>query len=151
MAYGVIAGIISYLLLNLVPYFLMKYTNGKLTPPGYELAERWSVPPGGFAPLWMRNVARGNWRRFWEEDGEAMRAGIAAAADGAGGGKSMSDSSSAEKVHPVDAYIAPAVAQAGLTSATRGGASGGAAGAVDGHHSISVEDEDEKSGAPAAK
>ncbi|TDL20422.1 hypothetical protein BD410DRAFT_725833 [Rickenella mellea] len=68
IAYGVIAGIITYLLLNFVPYVIRKCTGDRIVPPGYETGEKWKVPPGGFAPLWMRNLARGE-TRIWLEDG----------------------------------------------------------------------------------
>lgn len=67
IAYGVIAGIISYALLNFIPFLIRKATNNRIMPPMYENGEKWRVPPGGFRPLWMRNVARGHWR-VWEDD-----------------------------------------------------------------------------------
>ncbi|KAH8109093.1 permease family-domain-containing protein [Phellopilus nigrolimitatus] len=72
IAYGVIAGIISYILLNGIPFLLRKLTGDRLVPHLYDLGEQWSVPPGGFAPLWMRNAARGHWK-IWEDDA-AMQA-----------------------------------------------------------------------------
>ncbi|KAI0294109.1 xanthine/uracil permease [Multifurca ochricompacta] len=58
IAYGVIAGISSYILLNTVPWLLMKATKGRIVPPNYGDAEPWIIPPGGIVPTWMR-VAHG--------------------------------------------------------------------------------------------
>ncbi|KAL5514038.1 hypothetical protein ACEPAG_2799 [Sanghuangporus baumii] len=131
MAYGVIAGIISYLLLNVPPFFIRKYTNGKITPPHYDVGERWSVPPGGFAPLWMRNVSRGNWRRFWEDDAGRPQLQI-------------SDSSSDPKAHTVDMYIAPAIDEGDTFHRNEGGTIIGNIPPQPLHRSISMEYENEK-------
>jgi AGZA family xanthine/uracil permease-like MFS transporter len=53
IAYGVIAGIFSYILLNGVPWVIRKATGDRLVPRNYETAERWAVPPGGLIPIWM--------------------------------------------------------------------------------------------------
>jgi AGZA family xanthine/uracil permease-like MFS transporter len=53
IAYGVIAGIVSYALLNSVPWVLRKVSNGKISPPTYDAAEPWAIPPGGITPPWM--------------------------------------------------------------------------------------------------
>ncbi|EJD38349.1 xanthine/uracil permease [Auricularia subglabra TFB-10046 SS5] len=66
IAYGLIAGIITYLLLNVIPWALRRATNGRISPPQYEASERWEIPPGGLVPDWMKRAAAGN-RRFWME------------------------------------------------------------------------------------
>lgn len=53
IAYGVIAGILSYMLLNGIPFILMKISGGKIVPPEYENAEPWVIPPGGIVPRWV--------------------------------------------------------------------------------------------------
>ena len=53
IAYGVLAGIGSYLIINVTAYALRKLTGGYLTPPTYDTSEKWKVPHGGFLPLWM--------------------------------------------------------------------------------------------------
>jgi AGZA family xanthine/uracil permease-like MFS transporter len=53
IAYGVIAGVLSYLLLNAIPYLLKKVSGGRIVPPEYDLAEEWVVPPGGIVPPWI--------------------------------------------------------------------------------------------------
>ncbi|KAI5122410.1 hypothetical protein M0805_002960 [Coniferiporia weirii] len=84
IAYGVIAGITSYLILNGFSYIIRKLSGDRIVPPLYELGEQWRVPPGGFAPLWMRNAARGHWR-VWEDerDMRTMHPQIRASAGGA--------------------------------------------------------------------
>ena len=56
IAYGVIAGIAMYIVIN-APAWVLRKTTG-LTPPTYDLAERWAVPPGGIVPGWVRVLAR---------------------------------------------------------------------------------------------
>jgi adenine/guanine/hypoxanthine permease len=53
IAYGVIAGIVSYIFLNGATWLLIRATHGRLTPPNYHNSERWAVPPGGMIPVWM--------------------------------------------------------------------------------------------------
>ncbi|KAI0699499.1 xanthine/uracil permease [Cerioporus squamosus] len=54
IAYGVIAGIISYVLLNGGAWVLRKATGGRLVPPNYDMAETWVIPPGGIVPGWVK-------------------------------------------------------------------------------------------------
>ena len=53
IAYGVIAGIVSYVLINGVAWILRRMSNGKLAPPNYHEAEPWVIPPGSIIPGWM--------------------------------------------------------------------------------------------------
>jgi AGZA family xanthine/uracil permease-like MFS transporter len=53
IAYGVIAGILSYLLLNGVPWIITRLTGGRIIPPNIEMSEEWVIPPGGMIPMWM--------------------------------------------------------------------------------------------------
>ena len=55
IAYGVIAGIAMYIVIN-APAWVLRKTTG-LTPPNYDLAERWVVPPGGIVPGWIKYLA----------------------------------------------------------------------------------------------
>ncbi|THH26333.1 hypothetical protein EUX98_g7854 [Antrodiella citrinella] len=57
IAYGVIAGILSYILLNGTAWALRKVSGGRITPPDYGDAEPWVIPPGSIVPTWMRVVA----------------------------------------------------------------------------------------------
>ncbi|KIP04430.1 hypothetical protein PHLGIDRAFT_129527 [Phlebiopsis gigantea 11061_1 CR5-6] len=56
IAYGVIAGIISFILINGVAWLLRKITNDRLVPPNFDAAEPWVIPPGSIVPTWMRWV-----------------------------------------------------------------------------------------------
>ena len=59
IAYGVIAGIFSYILLNGTAWGLRKVSGGRIVPPNYDLAEKWVVPPGGITPGWVKALRRG--------------------------------------------------------------------------------------------
>lgn len=56
IAYGVVAGIGSYILINSVPWILLKFSNGKISPPSLSAAEPWVVPPGGIIPPWIKKI-----------------------------------------------------------------------------------------------
>ncbi|KAJ6495581.1 permease family-domain-containing protein [Mycena vitilis] len=56
IAYGVIAGIISYLVLNGIPWAISRLTGGRVVPPNIEMSEEWVVPPGGILPYWLRKL-----------------------------------------------------------------------------------------------
>jgi xanthine/uracil/vitamin C permease (AzgA family) len=54
IAYGVIASVITYILLNVVPWFFYKISKGRIAPPGWETDRvEYKRPPGGVIPLWM--------------------------------------------------------------------------------------------------
>ncbi|KAK2462181.1 hypothetical protein APHAL10511_005813 [Amanita phalloides] len=53
IAYGVVAGILSYALLNGIPFLLMKATGGRIMPPDYKSAETRVIPPGSVLPGWI--------------------------------------------------------------------------------------------------
>ncbi|KAF5350872.1 hypothetical protein D9758_010504 [Tetrapyrgos nigripes] len=56
IAYGVIAGILSYLVINGIPWILMKISRGRLTPPSYDSSEEWVIPPGSIFPWWILKI-----------------------------------------------------------------------------------------------
>jgi len=56
IAYGVIAGIISYVLLNGIPWLLRKATGNHISPPNYDASEPWVIPPGGIVPYWIKKL-----------------------------------------------------------------------------------------------
>ncbi|KAF9483668.1 xanthine/uracil permease [Pholiota conissans] len=53
IAHGVIAGILSYMLLNGIPLILRKLSKGRIVPHEYELSEEWVIPPGSLIPPWI--------------------------------------------------------------------------------------------------
>ncbi|KAH8979490.1 permease family-domain-containing protein [Lactarius hatsudake] len=56
IAYGVIAGISTYILLNGLPWVLRKVSGDRIVPSYYGNAEPWVAPPGGIVPGWIKNV-----------------------------------------------------------------------------------------------
>ncbi|KIY44735.1 xanthine/uracil permease [Fistulina hepatica ATCC 64428] len=56
IAYGVIAGIFSYLIINGIPWILMKVSRDRIIPPNFENSEEWIVPPGGIVPFWIQKL-----------------------------------------------------------------------------------------------
>ena len=53
IAYGVIAGLGCYIVLNTIPWAFGKVSGGRWLPPTIEAAEVWVIPPGGIVPPWM--------------------------------------------------------------------------------------------------
>ncbi|KAL1699551.1 permease family-domain-containing protein [Schizophyllum commune] len=53
IAYGVIAGICSYVVINGIPWLIMKATGNRIVPPNYENSEEWVIPPGSIFPGWI--------------------------------------------------------------------------------------------------
>jgi len=47
-----------------IPLLVAKISNNRLVPNGFENREIWHKPAGGFVPLWMRKLARGD-NKFW--------------------------------------------------------------------------------------
>ncbi|KAH9169784.1 permease family-domain-containing protein [Lactarius sanguifluus] len=56
IAYGVIAGISTYLLLNGLPWVLRKVSGDRIVPSYYGNAEPWVAPPGGIVPGWIKHA-----------------------------------------------------------------------------------------------
>ncbi|KAG5296686.1 purine transporter [Histoplasma ohiense] len=68
IAYGLIAGIMSYILLNTVAFVLEKASGGRLVPHNKDLKEPWSWRiPGGILPGWLVRLAHGK-KDFWRKD-----------------------------------------------------------------------------------
>ncbi|GCB27275.1 putative xanthine/uracil permease C887.17 [Aspergillus awamori] len=68
IAYGLIAGILSYITLNGIIWAIEKLTGGRIVPPNKDEKEPWSWRiPGGFFPPWLRRAVRGK-KDFWRED-----------------------------------------------------------------------------------
>lgn len=67
IAYGLIAGILLYIVLNVVPWLLERATQGRLRPRDKHLKDPWTWRvPGGAMPPWMRRAAGGD-RAFWRD------------------------------------------------------------------------------------
>ncbi|KAL4244170.1 nucleobase:cation symporter-2 (NCS2) family protein [Abortiporus biennis] len=57
IAYGVIAGIISFVLINGIAWLIRKASGGRIVPPSFDQSEQWVIPPGSIIPSWMTYVA----------------------------------------------------------------------------------------------
>ncbi|KAF2276667.1 purine transporter [Westerdykella ornata] len=68
IAYGLIAGIMSYILINTLVFVIEKLSGGRIVPANKSEKDPWTWRiPGGFFPPWMRRVARGK-KDFWRGD-----------------------------------------------------------------------------------
>jgi AGZA family xanthine/uracil permease-like MFS transporter len=70
IAYGLIAGICSYMLINTVVYIVEKASGGRIVPPNKEEKENWTWRiPGGILPPWLVRLSHGK-KQFWRGDDE---------------------------------------------------------------------------------
>lgn len=70
IAYGLIAGITSYITLNGVAWILEKISGGRIVPPNKDESDPWSWKlKGGFLPPWVKRAAHGK-GQFWKPDEE---------------------------------------------------------------------------------
>ncbi|ORY14700.1 xanthine/uracil permease family protein-like protein [Clohesyomyces aquaticus] len=68
IAYGLIAGIISYAIINTIVFLLDKSSGGRVVPPNYDEKDPWSYKiPGGILPGWLKRLVKGK-KDFWRED-----------------------------------------------------------------------------------
>lgn len=86
IAYGLIAGIITYIILNTGTWVVKKISGGRIVPYGEELKENWTWRiPGGFFPAWLVRAFHGD-RTFWREndiDGQSENGDVTGTASGA--------------------------------------------------------------------
>lgn len=75
IAYGLIAGILSYIILNSIAWILEKVSGGRIVPPNKDESDPWSWKvPGGFLPPWVKRAASGK-KDFWRQDEEQAASG----------------------------------------------------------------------------
>ncbi|GAB7361695.1 hypothetical protein MBLNU230_g1742t1 [Neophaeotheca triangularis] len=68
IAYGLIAGIMSYTLINTTIWLIEKASGGRIKPPNKEEKDPWTYKvPGGLLPPWVVRASHGK-KKFWEED-----------------------------------------------------------------------------------
>lgn len=61
IAYGLIAGIVTYAILNTFTWLLDKATGGRITPFNRHLKDPWTYKiPGGVLPAWIVRLAQGS-------------------------------------------------------------------------------------------
>lgn len=64
VAYGLIAGLFTYTVLNSLIYLTKVVSRGRIQPPDADAAEYWTYKVGGTHPPWFIRVAQGQlWRR----------------------------------------------------------------------------------------
>jgi AGZA family xanthine/uracil permease-like MFS transporter len=70
IAYGLIAGICSYILINTLVYTIEKVSGGRIVPANKDEKEPWTWRlPGGFLPPWMQRLTSGK-KDFWKANPE---------------------------------------------------------------------------------
>ncbi|CAZ82524.1 unnamed protein product [Tuber melanosporum] len=80
IAYGLIAGIITYIILNTGAWFIEIASGGRIVPYGKELKDHWTWRiPGGFFPAWVVRIAHGD-RKFWKREAYDGQSGGASGA-----------------------------------------------------------------------
>jgi AGZA family xanthine/uracil permease-like MFS transporter len=57
IAYGLIAGIFTYICINFIPWIIRKLSSNQIVPPNYDASEEWTVPPGSIFPSWMLRLS----------------------------------------------------------------------------------------------
>ncbi|KUJ19859.1 uncharacterized protein LY89DRAFT_682698 [Mollisia scopiformis] len=67
IAYGLITGLITYIILNTGAWILLKVSGGRIVPYDYENKDYWTYKVrGGLLPGWVKRAARGK-RDFWRD------------------------------------------------------------------------------------
>ncbi|KAL3427064.1 xanthine/uracil permease [Phlyctema vagabunda] len=73
IAYGLIAGIVTYIVLNGTAWIILKISRGRVAPFDYEQKDYWTYKvKGGLLPAWLVRMFKGK-RDFWrdyEDDSE---------------------------------------------------------------------------------
>lgn len=71
IAYGLIAGICSYIFINTAVYVVEKASGGRIVPHNKEEKEHWTWRiPGGLLPPWLQRLSSGK-KDFWRENEES--------------------------------------------------------------------------------
>jgi AGZA family xanthine/uracil permease-like MFS transporter len=70
IAYGLIAGICSYIVINTIVWVVEKSSGGRLLPENKKDRDPWTYKiPGGMLPPWVQRLLKGK-KKFWLEDYE---------------------------------------------------------------------------------
>lgn len=62
IAYGVIVGVFSYVIINGFVWLVSRLSSNTILPPNYDASEPWVVPPGGIVPTWVKILLNRNTR-----------------------------------------------------------------------------------------
>jgi len=54
IAYGVIVGVFTYVIINGFVFIMRKISRDRISPPNYDASEPWVIPPGGIIPGWLK-------------------------------------------------------------------------------------------------
>lgn len=72
IAYGLIAGVVSYIVINTLIWLIELASRGRIVPENKELKDSWTWKiKGGLLPPWVTRALRGN-KKFWKEDDFAL-------------------------------------------------------------------------------
>jgi len=67
IAYGLLSGLITYIILNTGAWVILKLSSGRIVPYEYEHKDYWTYKVrGGLLPGWLKRLARGK-RDFWRD------------------------------------------------------------------------------------
>ena len=71
IAYGLIAGITTYMVLNTVVWIIGKLYGGRIEPANKEKKDPWTYKIPGLLPPWVVRAARGK-KDFWRKNEESI-------------------------------------------------------------------------------
>ncbi|TVY44792.1 putative xanthine/uracil permease [Lachnellula occidentalis] len=95
IAYGLITGIVTYIILNTGAWIIAKVSQGRIVPPNYEQKDYWTYKVrGGLLPQWLKRLCRGkkDFWRDWDFDAEEMDSHVSYAMAKNNRGSGMSQS-----------------------------------------------------------
>ncbi|KAK6581063.1 hypothetical protein PZA11_006551 [Diplocarpon coronariae] len=104
IAYGLIAGIVSYMIINTTVWLIELASGGRIVAPDQEFKEPWTWKiKGGLLPAWVLRAARGK-KDFWHEDDTAAKISTAPLTPDTASGHRAEDEGDGAIVHsPADA------------------------------------------------
>lgn len=74
IAYGLIAGIMSYAIINTLVFIIEKASGGRWVPPNKSEKDPWTWRiPGGLIPPWVMRIMAGK-KDFWRQDDDSIGA-----------------------------------------------------------------------------
>ncbi|KAF2830784.1 hypothetical protein CC86DRAFT_464017 [Ophiobolus disseminans] len=101
IAYGLIAGICSYITINTLVWVLEKASGGRIVPPNKEEKEHWTYKiPGGFLPPWVQRLTSGK-KDFWKSHPESEGVNVQRSDDGSAHSQPEKEYVTADKGHHV--------------------------------------------------
>ncbi|CZR67116.1 related to purine transporter azgA [Phialocephala subalpina] len=114
IAYGLIAGIISYIVINTITWLIELASGGRIVVPDKELKEPWTWRiKGGLFPSWIVRLSRGK-KDFWHDDNIVTSGGTGSLAS-----RELSDGQE-KSLHP-SGITEPESAMEGVVNAEKHG------------------------------